>query len=209
MDIDHDKLDAALERLEAEKERRLAERIEAGEVVRVPLSVVAGSEAEARAKVEQAKADALKELRDSGDRREVVFDVTTVATGVARPGEAAGPAWKPQVPAFLPKSISEVVEVVEEVLAREEAPAPIVETYVAVQIGRCLEDDAGTISEGWFSVDDGQVIVTNASGKYVGSRALLGEDARVVAKKLLREKAAPEDSGDFNRPLDYPLRGWA
>jgi hypothetical protein len=37
MDIDHDKLDAALERLEAERERRLADRIEAGEVVSATL----------------------------------------------------------------------------------------------------------------------------------------------------------------------------
>ena len=43
----------------------------------MPLFVVAGSESEARAKVEQAKADKLAELRAAGDTREVVFDVTT------------------------------------------------------------------------------------------------------------------------------------
>ena len=52
------------------------------------------------------------------------------------------------------------------------------------------------------------VTVTNATGKYVGSRALLkGEDARVVAKRLLREKVPEGES--FNRRLDYPMRGWA
>ena len=49
--------------------------------------------------------------------------------------------------------------------------------------------------------------VTNANGKYVGSRAMLkGEDARVVAKRLLREKVPEGES--FNRRLDYPMRGW-
>ena len=86
---DIDKLDATLARLEAEREQRLAERIEAGEVVRVPLYIVAGSEAEARDQVEQAKADKLSELRAAGDQREVVFSVTLVKTGVRRHGEAA------------------------------------------------------------------------------------------------------------------------
>ena len=36
-DTDPDKLDAVRERLEAEQARRLAERIEAGEIVSVPL----------------------------------------------------------------------------------------------------------------------------------------------------------------------------
>jgi hypothetical protein len=199
---DIDKLDATLARLEAEREQRLAERIEAGEVVRVPLCVVAGSESEARAKVEEAKADKLKELRAGGETREVVFDVTTVATGVARPGEATGPAWKPTAPPCLPKAppIEE-----EEVQAD---PEPVIETYVQVQVRQCLDDDdPGEIAEGWFSIDNGTVTVTNATGKYVGSHTLLkGEDARVVAKQLLREKA-PEG---FNRRLDYPpMRGLA
>ena len=59
------------------RERRLAEKIEAGEIVSVPLFIVAGSESEARAKVEQAKADKLAELRAAGDQREVVFDRDT------------------------------------------------------------------------------------------------------------------------------------
>ena len=88
----------------------------------------------------------------------------------------------------------------------EEPPAPLIETYVQVQVRQCQDDDDGQIAEGWFSVDDGQVIVTNSTGKFVGSQTLLkGEDAKAVAKRLLREKT-PEE---FNRRLDYPLRGWA
>ena len=72
---DIDKREAELlARLEAEREQRLAEKIAAGEIVSVPLFIVAGSESEARAKVEEAKADKLAELRAAGDQREVVFD---------------------------------------------------------------------------------------------------------------------------------------
>jgi hypothetical protein len=215
--IDHDKLDAALERLEAERERRLAERIEAGEVVRVPLLMVAGSESEARTKVEGAKADKLAELRAAGDQREVVFDVVFVVTGVVKFGEATGEPRKPaprlpSLPTRSPTAECSAVDLRDEVVEEEAVqadPQPVIETYVQVQVRQCQDDDdPGEIAEGWFSIDGGVVTVTNARGKYVGSRALLkGEDARVVAKRLLREKVPEGES--FNRRLDYPMRGWA
>ena len=201
-DIDYNKLDAALERLEAERERRLAEKIEAGEIIEVPLWVVAGSQAGACAQVEQAKADKLAELRAAGETREVVFEVTTVATGVCKHGEATETKpWKPTAPPFLPRpQRDEVVDVVEDEV--REAPAPVIETYVQVQVRQCQDDDdPGQVAEGWFSIDGKVLTVTDANGKYVGSRAMLeGEDARVVAKQLLREKKVPE-SESFNRRL--------
>ena len=100
MDDDIDKREAELlARLEAEREQRLAEKIEAGEIVSVPLFIVAGSESEASAKVEQAKADKLAELRAAGDQREVVFAVTMVdhrrpaARGNCRPCVGAERAY--------------------------------------------------------------------------------------------------------------------
>ena len=51
-----EQIEAAIARIKAEKERRLAEKVEAGEIVSVPLFIVAGSESEARARVEEAKA---------------------------------------------------------------------------------------------------------------------------------------------------------
>ena len=206
---DTDKLDATLERLEAERERRLAEKIEAGEIVSVPLFIVAGSEPEALARVEEAKADKLAELRAAGDQREVVFDVTMVVTGVCRPGEnAEAPAWKPTAPPFLPLA-RERDEVVEEEAVREEPRPPIIESPVSVQIRACRDDDdPGEIAEGYFSVDGKVLTVTDANGRHVGSRAMLdGENARVVAKLLLRGKKAPEE--EFNRPLSYPNMGLA
>jgi hypothetical protein len=208
-DIDHNKLDAALERLEAERERRLAEKIEAGEIIEVPLWVVAGSQAGACAQVEQAKADKLAELRAAGETREVVFEVTTVATGVCKHGEATETKpWKPTAPPFLPRpQRDEVVEVVEDEV--REAPAPVIETYVQVQVRQCQDDDdPGQVAEGWYSIDGKVLTVADANGKYVGSRTMLeGEDARVVAKQLLREKSPEAES--FNRRLSYPNAGLA
>ena len=216
MDTDHDTREAELlARLEAEREQRLAEKIAAGEIVRVPLCVVAGSESEVSARVEGAKADKLAELRAAGDQREVKFDVVLVVTGVLRPGEVPDPASVPSAPAFsspedaairppLPPPPQD--EVVEEE-AREEPP--LIETYICVQIRQCQDDDdPGEVVEGYFSVDGSTVTVTNKSGGYVGSRAMLeGEDPKALAKQLLRAKSAPEE--EFNRVLHYPSVGLA
>jgi hypothetical protein len=218
MDTDHDKREAELlARLEAERETRIAEKIAAGEIVSVPLCIVAGSETEARAQAERAKADKLAELRAAGDEREVKFDVVLVVTGVVRPGETADPASVPSAPAFssredaairplLPPPPVPPDEVVEEE-AREEPP--LIETYICVQIRQCQDDDdPGEIAEGWFSIDGKVLTVTDANGRHVGSRAMLeGENPRVVAKRLLREKTPEAES--FNRPLSYPNAGLA
>jgi hypothetical protein len=219
-DTDPDKLDAVRERLEALREQRLHERIASGEIVSVPIFVVAGSEVEVRKKVEEAKASALADLRAAGETREVVFDVTMAVTGVLRPGEAADPASVPTAPSFSSRedvavrpplpTVAAAIAPVPEAVVEEARADPVVESYVQVQVRRCRgDDDPGEIAEGWFSVDDaGQVMVTNANGKYVGSRAMLeGEDARSVAKQLLRQKS-PEAEG-FNRRLDYPSVGLA
>ena len=185
----------------------------------MPIFVVAGSESEASAKVEQAKADKLAELRAAGDQREVVFTVELVVTGVVRPGETADPASVPSAPTFssledaairppLPSPPPHTPHEVIEEEAREEPP--LIETYICVQIRQCQDDDdPGEIAEGWFSIDGKVLTVTDANGRHIGSRAMLeGEDARVVAKQLLREKKAPE-SESFSRPLSYPNAGLA
>jgi hypothetical protein len=215
------KLRAALDHLEAVQAQRLADKVANGEIISAPLYVVAGSETAARAQVEQAKADKLAELRAAGDKREVVFAVNVVITGVCQHGEAADPHTVPRAPSFtsqedvdkrpqLPPRLPDMSidmpapDAVEEATVPEE---PVIETYVCVQTRRCEdEDDPGQIAEGWYSIDGKVVTVTNASGKYVGSRTMLkGEDARVVAKQLLREKS-PESEG-FNRVLHYPNAG--
>ena len=203
-----------LQRLEAERERRLAEKIEAGEIVSVPLCIVAGSEAEARAKVEQAKADKLAELRAAGDQREVVFDVTMVVTGVVRPGEATETEpWKPTAPPYLPRPQFGGTAAGRGRRGRSgsgRATAPSSKPTCRFKSANARTMTIPARSPRVGSSIDGKVLtVTDANGKYVGSRAMLeGEDARVVAKQLLREKKAPEGES-FNRPLSYPNAGLA
>jgi hypothetical protein len=224
-DTDQDKREAALlARLEAEREARLAEKIAAGEIVSIPLFIVAGSQIEARTRAEEAKAERVAALRAAGDQREVVFDVTMAVTGVCRHGEIADPASVPTAPSFLSsedrairaplpsppsRSSSRPPDANEEEAVREEPQPPVIETYIAVQTRRCHDDDdPGEIAEGWYSIDGKVVTVTNANGKYVGSRTMRkGEDARVVAKALLREKTPEAES--FNRRLSYPNAGLA
>jgi hypothetical protein len=221
---DIDKREAELlARLEAEREQRLAEKVAAGEVVSVPLFIVAGSANAARARVEGAKADKLAELRAAGDQREVAFAVNVVITGVVQHGEEpADPASAPSAPSFasredaairppLPAPVSTASDDAVDLPdpnEEEEPQPPVIESYVCVQTRRCHDgEDPGEIAEGWFSVDGKVLTVTDAKGKYVGSRTMLkGEDARVVAKLLLREKKQPSD---FNRPLSYPNAGLA
>jgi hypothetical protein len=207
-------IEAARARLRALREQRLAERIEAGEIVSVKLFIVAGSEAEARGKIEEAKADKLAELHAAGETREVVFTVELIVTGVLRHGEEpSGEPWKPVSPPFFPgpSSVAALPNkgAAGDRVPKQEEPQPVFETYVQVQVRRCDDDDdPGEIAEGWYSIDGKVLTVTDAKGRYVGSRAMLeGEDARVVAKQLLREKV-PE-SERFNRRLSYPNAGLA
>jgi hypothetical protein len=211
-DTDPDKLDAVRARLEAEREQRLTEKVAAGKILSIPLFVAVGTASAADAAVEQVKADKLKELHTAGETREVVFATTIVVTGVCKHGEATvhGEPWKPTAPPYLPRTSSVAPEPNEEEAVRADPQPPLFETYISVQTRACHDDDdAGEIAEGWFSIDGKVLTVTDANGKYVGSRAMLeGEDARVVAKQLLREKKAPE-SESFSRPLSYPNAGLA
>jgi hypothetical protein len=221
-DIDPDKHEAALlARLEAEREQRLAEKIAAGEIVRVPLYVVAGSFTEAARQAEEAKAQKLAELRATGDQREVVFAVTVVITGVCQHGEAADPASVPSAPSFtlredaairpsLPRSSSEAAlprsssrmpdeddgaAVVKE--EAEEPQPPIIEMPICVQVRQCVDaDDPGGVREGWYSVEGKSVTVTDTRGKYVGSRTVVAGGKTPEAES-------------FNRRLDYPNAGLA
>ena len=143
-----------------------------------------------------------------------MFDVVFVVTGVVKFGEATGEPRKPapRLP-YLPTRVSTVsddaVDLRDEVAEAIPEDPPIIETYVQVQVRQCLDgDDPGEVAEGWFSTDGKFVTVTDSKGREIGSRAMLeGEDARVVAKQLLREKV-PE-SETFNRRLIYPSVGLA
>src|SRR5262245_47636328 len=68
----------ALERLEEERARRLAAKVEAGEAVRVPLLATATQNLDDRV------AGKLAELQAAGERRQPIFSTLVVNTGVPR-----------------------------------------------------------------------------------------------------------------------------
>lgn len=82
---DPKKLEAALAQLEAEKQRRIDEKVEKGEAVCLPLAVVVREHDDVAALVEAEKARQIAKLRQAGDKREVLFDEPVlINTGVPR-----------------------------------------------------------------------------------------------------------------------------
>jgi hypothetical protein len=97
--MDRDIKAAAIERLEAEKRRRLDEKVARGEAVRMPLSLVVHDPGQVAAEIESVKATKLAELRQAGETREVVWDEPlAIVTGVPRSPDW-GKDWAPLPPA--------------------------------------------------------------------------------------------------------------
>ena len=58
-------------------------------------------------------------------------------------------------------------------------------------------------AEGWFSLDRGQLTLTNAEGDVIATRRLgADEGPSEAARELLREATEVKDA--FNRALPYP-----
>jgi hypothetical protein len=196
---------AAIERLEAEKRRRIDEKIERGEAVREELVIVRGVSDDASDLEECFKG--LTKTDDAG--REVIFDpITVIYTGVPRPGrdkyvarldreartreseiEAAA-----RVAAFHEGSKSHEPEYKPPLLPKApEGPAvdelewrPV---WVQVRAPNPELGDPGGIAEGRLAVWQGMVRVEDIEGRLVGTEALQpGDDPLPIARRLLREK---------------------
>jgi hypothetical protein len=203
-----EQLRAAIDRLEAERARRIAEKIESGTAVLVPFRMVAGYEPD-EASVKRAKEERLAELRAQGETREVFFDETIIVTGVFRSeDEQFGPM--PETHCSTPAPDVRVMEQPKEPEPREEtelattvAP-PTTPTRIWVQTKAATGDDPGVIAEGKYTVADGVLCLTDLEGKPIGSVALRpDQDPAAVARQLLRAKTALTG---FWAPL--PARKW-
>jgi hypothetical protein len=204
-EIDRVKALAALEQLEAEKERRLQAKIDSGEVVSVQTTVVVGPDES----IEDAKARALARHPVSDDGRTVHHEFFFVFTGVPRdPDHGSGkeenssPQAETSAPSEGPSHPSD----------EPAASGPLIPcsqpTYVRVTIRNGDDDgDPGAIAEAYYTVEDGAVILRDADDKHITSRALLkGEDPAPLARILLREAEEPKD---FQGPIRYPKLGLA
>jgi hypothetical protein len=86
--------------------------------------------------------------------------------------------------------------------------APPQPKYVQTTIREATDTGfPGEIAEGWFTIEDWQVVVRDSLDRHIGSRALRqGQDAADIARQFLRETTA---GSDFNRPLRYLPLGLA
>jgi hypothetical protein len=202
---------AAIERLEAEKQRRIDEKVAKGEAVRVPLYVVVNDPGQEAAEIESAKADKLAELRKAGERREVVWDEPLVIiTGVPRGGldddDDAPPIVKaPEDKALriedfrAREQVSEAMHVVDRPMPSTPAPRsveepaePLVEHRIRVQVAPPTEDDPGAIVEGSYTLEDGVLRVYDTDQNLLGTEHLRPDaDAGAAARRVLREKRSP------------------
>ena len=66
----------------------------------------------------------------------------------------------------------------------------------------------GTTREGQYRVEGNTVHVEDAHGEQLGSRTLQpGDDAKTIARRILREAGSANEHSRFYRPIDYPPRG--
>jgi hypothetical protein len=196
---------AAIERLEAERQRRVEERIAQGKAIRVPLCVVVEDLEQVAAEIESVKADKLAELRKAGETREIVFDEPMVInTGVPRE-EDFGKDWAPLPPTKPYDRHDADDEPRKPAITRpsEEPAEPLMAHPIRVQIAPPTETDPGAIVEGSYTLaEDGVVRVYDVDHNLLGTEHLPpGADAGPAARRVLRGKVG---GGDFSRPLDYP-----
>ena len=211
---------AALEQAEAEKRRRVNERIEKGEALRLPLVVVGRP-----CRAETEKQRRIAALRADGETREIVFDeaptgpapIGVIVTGVPRPARD-GESPCENCTCSKPESAYPGAAARRELERKHEpAPAPMPRPSpelplptewwpfrVQIRAGDGA-GDPGQIIEGRYGVVNDLVYVEDDQGKAVGTQRLRpGDNPAGVAQKILREKWRGKSSfydGPINRPI--------
>jgi hypothetical protein len=212
----------ALARLEAERDRRVLDKIARGEAVLLPpkVAVIGYPKPMPAAVIErdpQGREIIRGTLREDGT---IDPGIATIVTGVPRPGRdttgepAAPPAPKstgkwtcPTCRGSFPDAVTiHRCEPAGPKLPRPAQPAPPVQEeqrrHIWTQVRGATETDPGQIAEGSFSVMDGMVYAWDADGKHLGRLALgPSDDAATVARRLLRDKTS---AGGFYAPLPQP-----
>jgi hypothetical protein len=205
MSNDPTRIAAALERLEAEKQRRVKERIEKGETVRVsPLVVGAPDE------IDAARAREIAALRKAGETREIVFgdETEVIITGVPRsprgPTHGADKPDKeePRRPEGEALRLREGDPL--RYVPQAPAPAEIPSDPIPIMVTLRTPDErepAGVIARGYYRKTPHRVKVYDTEGALFGAADLRpGDDVGAAARKLLKEKCA---GTGFHAPLSY------
>src|SRR5262245_8590822 len=202
---------AALEQLEQERERRIAEKIEKGQAVRGPVVVVG------------VPPECYPPQGGDSEGREIypAEPISVIITGVTRAGrdddyqpiaEAASKSadWKcPICAGVFPASTTiHPCKPAAEGLPKSPPPrsaqpiAPTEKHQISTQIAPRSEADPGEYLEGYYTVSGGMLYVQDLEGQPLGSQALKpGDDPIAAARKILRSGC-----DGFYGKISYPLR---
>ena len=202
---DKQKIRAELQQLEADRERRIAQKIESGTAVRGSVGRVIGIADNKRA----------APARDE-QGREVFYDIDTIVTGVPRSGRdvPGSPRAQPPVADERPDYTGHLKRYDDgkPTPPRPKPPAEAVKPPepgpVQTQVRAPSQDgkDPGEVVSGWYDIQNGQVVVWERSGGAPIGRAPCGpnDDPKVIARRILRTK---QSSGGFYDALPYRFSG--
>src|SRR5262249_6236439 len=215
---DKETIDAAIKRLEAERLRRVEEKIANDKAVLVPPRILGAPEPE-RPRTKDAKG---REIYHGTRTKEGEIEfIDAIITGVPRMGRDVitigdGIPDEPRVPPAPSKSLPPEPERVDarrggEALRLPEkerethqprpTPQPMPEPrYIYAEIHPASGNDPGAIIEGRYAAADGLVRVWDMQGKLLGTLTFNGDNPAHVARKILREKRGT----GFYDLLPYP-----
>jgi hypothetical protein len=182
---------AALERFEAERNRRIEDKIQSGAAIRESLVVVVGA---GPADVVRARTHKRASLRRAGETREIYFDEMVIISGVPRAERDENytrPAVSepPSPPIFDRRSSPREPRVVDDITKKTDAPENPMHRIWAQTRPPSDGNPGGEIAEGWFKVEGGILHVEDMQGRLLGRQSVSrGENVEAIARKILREK---------------------
>ena len=199
----------ALARLEEEKERRILEKVAAGQAVFIP-PIVVGVEPDAPVTEGQRDASGREMYYGTVKRDGMVDRTDTIITGVPRAGRDAEDAVERLVARAKQTGYPSDPLQAKAVKAREAPvppppePEPEPESKrVRVTIELPTDNNLGSVADGYYFVQDEMVYVSDALKRPLGRLALNpGDNPEIVARRLLKSKYC--GSNNFYRKLQYP-----
>ena len=203
MQDDPAKLSAALEQLEAERNRRIDEKVAQGKAVYGDPVVVGYSGAHAANEVRRDAQgrEIYPRPLENGER------IAVVITGVPRAGRDDGyqPPEQPATYAAFDRCEPPTESQPKSPAPRSAAQPDVTEAKrIVATISPRDERDLGVVFEGSYKIQFGQVHVYSADGKSLGALPIRPDDnAELVARRLLREKLSG-GSLDFLGRINYP-----
>ena len=205
MQDDPAKLSAALEQLEAERNRRIDQRVAEGKAVYGDPIVVGWPGAADRVANEVRRDAQGREIyprpNENGER------IAVVITGVPRAGRDDGyqPPEQPAAFATFDRCEPPTENQPKPPPPRSAAQPDATEAKrIIATIPPRDERDLGVMFEGSYKVQSGQVYVYSADGKSLGSLPVGPDDnVELIARRLLREKLGG-GAADFYGRIPYP-----